>query len=154
MNLADVYMDAVLHPDIYRKRQVFEQEGWHYELVAADEAGEGEAGSDSEGAGAGAAARPQLAYNGVVYNEMKGALSDASSVLYDQLQASLFPDTPYAFESGGTPEAIPTLTYEHYLEEHAAPLPPGQQLPDAVRQRGFEPHAGVFGRALSDAGGF
>ena len=118
MNLADVYMDAVLHPDIYRKRQVFEQEGWHYELVAADEAGEGEAGSDSEGAGAGAAARPQLAYNGVVYNEMKGALSDASSVLYDQLQASLFPDTPYAFESGGTPEAIPTLTYEHYLEEH------------------------------------
>ena len=29
MNLADVYMDAVLHPDIYRKRQVFEQEGWH-----------------------------------------------------------------------------------------------------------------------------
>ena len=118
MNLADVYMDAVLHPDIYRKRQVFEQEGWHYELVAADEAGEDEAGADSEGAGAGAAARPQLAYNGVVYNEMKGALSDASSVLYDQLQASLFPDTPYAFESGGTPEAIPTLTYEHYLEEH------------------------------------
>ena len=118
MNLADVYMDAVLHPDIYRKRQVFEQEGWHYELVAADEADEGEAGADSEGAGAGAAARPQLAYNGVVYNEMKGALSDASSVLYDQLQASLFPDTPYAFESGGTPEAIPTLTYEHYLEEH------------------------------------
>ena len=103
MNLADVYMDAVLHPDIYRKRQVFEQEGWHYEVV------EGEDGQDG---------KRQLTYNGVVYNEMKGALSDATSVLYDQLQASLFPDTPYAFESGGTPEAIPTLTYEHYLEEH------------------------------------
>ena len=106
MNLADVYMDAVLHPNIYRKRQVFEQEGWHYEVAAAQD------GADA------ADAKPQLAYNGVVYNEMKGALSDATSVLYDQLQASLFPDTPYAFESGGTPEAIPTLTYEHYLEEH------------------------------------
>ena len=38
MNLADVYMDAVLHPDIYRKRQVFEQEGWHLEVADADEA--------------------------------------------------------------------------------------------------------------------
>lgn len=103
MNLADVYMDAVLHPDIYRKRQVFEQEGWHFEVAPA----QGETG-----------AKPQLTYNGVVYNEMKGALSDATSVLYDQLQESLFPNTPYAFESGGTPEAIPTLTYEHYLEEH------------------------------------
>ena len=102
MNLADVYMDAVLHPDIYRKRQVFEQEGWHLEVADAEE-GETDAGR-------------RLTYNGVVYNEMKGALSDPTSVLYDQLQASLFPDTPYAFESGGTPEAIPTLTYEHYLE--------------------------------------
>ena len=104
MNLADVYMDAVLHPDIYRKRQVFEQEGWHLEVADAEQ-GQAETGR-------------QLTYNGVVYNEMKGALSDSTSVLYDQLQASLFPDTPYAFESGGTPEAIPTLTYEHYLEEH------------------------------------
>ena len=104
MNLADVYMDAVLHPNIYRKRQVFEQEGWHLEVADAEE-GQAETGR-------------QLTYNGVVYNEMKGALSDSTSVLYDQLQASLFPDTPYAFESGGTPEAIPTLTYEHYLEEH------------------------------------
>ena len=104
MNLADVYMDAVLHPDIYRKRQVFEQEGWHLEVADAEE-GQAEAGR-------------QLTYKGVVSTEMKGALSDPTSVLYDQLQASLFPDTPYAFESGGTPEAIPTLTYEHYLEEH------------------------------------
>ena len=49
---------------------------------------------------------------------MKGALSDASSVLYDEVQAALFPDTCYAFESGGTPQAIPTLTYEAYLDEH------------------------------------
>ena len=38
--------------------------------------------------------------------------------LYDELQAALFPDTAYRFESGGTPRAIPDLTYEQFLEEH------------------------------------
>ncbi len=106
INLADVYLDAVLHPDIYRCRQIFEQEGWHFERTCAD--GQSEAGEDA----------PRVTFNGVVYNEMKGALSDATSVLYGELQANLLPDTPYAFESGGTPEAIPTLTYEQFLEEH------------------------------------
>lgn len=99
-NLTDVYMDAVLHPNIYLKKELFEQEGWHYEVV------EGENGNK------------QLIYNGVVFNEMKGALSDPTSVLYDHLQAALFPDTPYRFESGGSPEEIPSLTYEEYLNEH------------------------------------
>ena len=49
---------------------------------------------------------------------MKGALSDAGSVLFDELQAALFPDNCYRFESGGEPDAIPTLTYEGYLDEH------------------------------------
>ena len=31
-NLMDVYMDAVLNPNIYRKEEIFKQEGWHYEL--------------------------------------------------------------------------------------------------------------------------
>ncbi len=109
INLADVYLDAVLHPDIYRCRQIFEQEGWHFERAGA-------VGQDSGPEGAEGA--PGVTFNGVVYNEMKGALSDATSVLYDELQANLLPDTPYAFESGGKPEAIPTLTYEHFLEEH------------------------------------
>ena len=104
-NLMDVYLDAVFHPAIYHKKAVFEQEGWHYELEEAEA---------QEGRGP---AR-KLAYNGVVFNEMKGALSDSSSVLYDELQKALFPDTAYAFESGGTPEGIPTLTYEGYLDEH------------------------------------
>ena len=104
-NLMDVYLDAVFHPAIYHKKAVFEQEGWHYELEEAEA---------QEGRGP---AR-KLVYNGVVFNEMKGALSDSSSVLYDELQKALFPDTAYAFESGGTPEGIPTLTYEGYLDEH------------------------------------
>jgi len=111
-NLMDVYLDAVFHPNIFEKRQIFEQEGWHYELVANE-------ASSSEGDPADLAPEDTtLVYNGVVYNEMKGALSDASSVLYDKLQELLFPGTCYAFESGGTPEGIPTLTYENYLDEH------------------------------------
>lgn len=97
MNLADVYLDAVFRPNIYSNRHIFEQEGWHYEV--------------DDG---------QLLINGVVFNEMKGALSDPDSVLYDTLASALFPDTTYRFESGGTPDAIPTLTYEQFLANHAA----------------------------------
>ena len=99
VNLMDVYLDAVFHPDIYRRPVIFRQEGWHREL-------EGE-GEDA-----------RLVVNGVVYNEMKGALSEPDSVLYDGLSAALFPNTTYRFESGGTPAAIPTLTYEGFLENH------------------------------------
>ena len=53
-NLMDVYMDAVLHPNIYKEEKIFRQEGWHYELEAKDQ---------------------PMIYNGVVYNEMKGAYS-------------------------------------------------------------------------------
>ncbi len=109
-NLMDVYLDAVFHPNIYVKRQIFEQEGWHYELHAID-------GSDADPAQL-PADQTVLVHNGVVFNEMKGALSDASAVLYHELQKALLPGTCYAFESGGTPRAIPTLTYEQFLDEH------------------------------------
>lgn len=129
MNLMDVYLDAVFYPAIYDKRAIFEQEGWHYELIegaaaGADATGEPAAEADTPGAGAAEASAPgsdaaeRLVYNGVVYNEMKGALSDPDSVLYDTLSAAMFPDTTYRFESGGTPESIPTLTYEGFAEAH------------------------------------
>lgn len=119
LNLTDVYLDAVLHPAIYRKRAIFEQEGWHYELAddVEAEAGDSVVG-DAVAAAEAADGSARLVLNGVVYNEMKGALSDPNSVLYDELQAALFPDTAYRFESGGTPRAIPDLTYEQFLEEH------------------------------------
>ncbi len=98
MNLMDVYLDAVLHPAIYQRKAIFEQEGWHYELENAE---------------------APLTYNGVVFNEMKGVMSDPDNVLYDALQAALFPDTAYRFESGGLPSAIPDLTYEDFLDNHA-----------------------------------
>lgn len=104
LNLMDVYMDAVLNPAIYTKPSIFQQEGWHYELDVP------EGKPLTEGT---------LRYNGVVFNEMKGALSDPMSVLDDAVGAALFPDTAYAFESGGDPRAIPELTYEEFLDTHA-----------------------------------
>ena len=111
LNLMDVYMDAVLNPAIYSKRAIFEQEGWHLELD--DEASEG------EGAGEAGQDCPALRYNGVVFNEMKGALSDPTDVLDHEIMRQLYPDTAYRFESGGNPRAIPTLTYENFLNTHA-----------------------------------
>ena len=96
-NLMDVYLDAVLHPAIYHRPRIFEQEGWHYELTENRE----------------------LVYNGVVFNEMKGATSDPDDVLLLGLDRMLFPDTAYRFESGGDPRAIPMLTYEEFLDAHA-----------------------------------
>ena len=96
-NLSDVYMDAVLHPAIYGNKKIFQQEGWHYELMSE---------------------KDELKYNGVVYNEMKGAYSTPDDVLDRYILSSLYPDTAYALESGGDPEEIPELTYEKFLEMH------------------------------------
>lgn len=96
-NLMDVYLDAVFYPNIYKNEKIFRQEGWHYDLQDRD--------SD-------------LTYNGVVYNEMKGAFSSADEVLDRTVFNTLFPDTPYGVESGGDPAVIPELTYEEFLEFH------------------------------------
>lgn len=104
LNLMDVYMDAVLNPAIYTKRSIFEQEGWHFELDIPE-------GSPLEDG--------TLRYNGVVFNEMKGALSDPMSVLDDAVNRELFPNTAYSYESGGDPRAIPRLSYEEFLDTHA-----------------------------------
>ena len=112
-NLMDVYLDAVFNPAIYTKPTIFEQEGWHYELDLPESV-EGEGGDSSASLREGT-----LRYNGVVFNEMKGALSDPMSVLDDAVNAALYPDTAYAHESGGDPRAISALTYEQFLDTHA-----------------------------------
>ena len=112
-NLMDVYLDAVFNPAIYTKPTIFEQEGWHYELDLPESV-------EIEGSDSSASLREgTLRYNGVVFNEMKGALSDPMSVLDDAVNAALYPDTAYAHESGGDPRAIPALTYEQFLDTHA-----------------------------------
>lgn len=96
-NLMHVYLDAVFYPNIYRYEEIFKQEGWHYELESED---------------------GDITYNGVVYNEMKGAYSSEESVLERFVMNSLFPDNTYGQESGGDPRFIPELTYEDYLDFH------------------------------------
>ena len=96
-NLMHVYMDAVFYPNIYKHEEIFRQEGWSYKL-------------DSEDA--------DLEYNGVVYNEMKGAFSSPEGVLDRVVLNELFPDTAYANESGGDPDVIPNLSYEQFLAFH------------------------------------
>lgn len=96
-NLMHVYMDAVFYPNIYESDKTFRQEGWSYEL------------EDPQG---------ELKYNGVVYNEMKGAFSSPDGVLDRMILNSLFPDTSYSNESGGDPDEIPSLSYEDFLAFH------------------------------------
>ena len=96
-NLMHVYLDAVFYPNIYKKEEIFRQEGWSYQL------------EDTEG---------PLKYNGVVYNEMKGAFSSPDEVLEREIMNSLFPATPYGCESGGDPNHIPELSYEEFLQFH------------------------------------
>lgn len=97
LNLVSVYMDAVLHPTALKDSRIFRQEGWHFEL-------------DEE---------ENLIYNGVVYNEMKGAYSSPDEISVATAKATLFPDTPYKYESGGAPKAIPDLTFEEFCASHA-----------------------------------
>lgn len=115
-NLMDVYLDAVLHPAIYTKPAIFLQEGWHEEIVE-DNAGSADDAAATTGAKS-ETASPHVTINGVVYNEMKGALSDPEDALLMHVKRALFPDSAYQYESGGNPEAIPNLTYEQFLDAH------------------------------------
>ncbi len=96
-NLMHVYLDAVFYPNIYRVQEIFMQEGWHYELENKES---------------------PLKYNGVVYNEMKGAFSSPEQVLFRKITQTLYPDTTYGVESGGDPANIPDLTFEQFLDFH------------------------------------
>ncbi len=97
-NLLDIYLDAVFHPKL--TKMSFLQEG--HRLAFA------EAGNS----------KSPLQIQGVVYNEMKGAMAGSDSRLWHHLFKNLFPDLTYAHNSGGDPKVIPTLTHEELIEFH------------------------------------
>ncbi|MHC1742286.1 MAG: insulinase family protein [Syntrophobacteraceae bacterium] len=94
-NLVDVYLDAVFYPRI--TPEIFQQEGWHYDLEDSSQ---------------------PIIYKGVVFNEMKGAYSSPDTLLAEHTQQSLFPDTTYGLDSGGNPRIIPRLSYEQFKSFH------------------------------------
>ncbi len=98
-NLMDVYLDAAFFPDI--DELSFKQEGHRLEFETGDDG------------------KTSLTYKGVVYNEMKGAMSSPSQVLSRALLQGLYPDTTYSNNSGGEPSDIPKLTHEQLKAFHA-----------------------------------
>ncbi len=89
-NLLEVYLDAAFAANL--NPLDFAQEGIRIELE-----------------------NDQPVYKGVVFNEMKGAMSSPSDQLYHQLAHHLFPDTTYHYNSGGDPKDIPDLSYDELL---------------------------------------
>ncbi|WP_210395350.1 insulinase family protein [Motiliproteus sediminis] len=124
-NLLEVYLDAVFFSRL--DPLDFAQEGHRVEFSeAADPSSE-------------------LTYKGVVFNEMKGAMSSPVSVLWQTLSKYLFPTTTYHFNSGGEPECIPDLSYDdlirfyrtHYHPSNAVFMTFGD-IPAAEQQERFE----------------
>ena len=98
-NLMNVYLDAAFFPKI--DELSFKQEGHRLEILEKND-------TDIE-----------LEYKGVVYNEMKGAMSSPGQVLGRSLLTALYPDTTYRNNSGGEPSDIPTLTWKNLKDFHA-----------------------------------
>jgi hypothetical protein len=107
-NLLEIYLDAVFHPEL--KKVSFLQEGHRLEFVDPKNP------------------KGELQYQGVVYNEMKGAMSSIESRLWEALSKHLVPDLPYAHNSGGDPKDIPSLSYEELLEFHESFYHPSRCL--------------------------
>ncbi len=93
-NLMGVYLDSTFFPKL--DRLSFKQEGHRLEFEGDN----------------------QLTYKGVVYNEMKGAMSSPDQIMGRSILNALYPDTTYSFNSGGAPEQIPNLTYEQLNAFH------------------------------------
>lgn len=94
-NIVDVYLDAVFNPLSMSDPKPFLQEGWHLELLNE---------------------KDTPSYKGVVYNEMKGAMSNVDEILVQATLEAMYKDTSYRFNSGGDPKVIPTLTYQAYQD--------------------------------------
>ncbi len=99
-NLMDVYLDSAFYPNI--QELSFKQEGHRIEIEG-----------DSEDADL-----LKLVYKGVVYNEMKGAMSSPNQVMVRSILNALYPETTYSYNSGGDPVVIPRLTHDQLKSFH------------------------------------
>lgn len=123
-NLLDVYLDAVFFPHL--SPLDFAQEGWRLEFEKPDDSSS------------------PLVYKGVVYNEMKGALSSPAQAIWEELSQLLYPTTTYHFNSGGDPKEIPNLTYEQLKTFHAAHYHPSNAVFMTYGNLPVEEHQSFF----------
>ena len=127
-NLLDVYLDAVFFSRL--DPLDFAQEGHRLEFSDPDDI------------------NSELVFKGVVFNEMKGAMSSPVSILWQTLSSHLFPTATYHFNSGGEPRHIPDLSYEqlkafykkHYHPSNAIFMTFGD-IPAHEHQQVFEDRA-------------
>ena len=94
-NLVDVYTDAVFAPLVLEKKEILDQEGWHFDLDENDKV---------------------VGVSGVVYNEMQGALSDPETLIANDINSYLYRGSPYQYESGGNPEDIKDLSFDEFVD--------------------------------------
>ena len=135
-NLLDVYLDAAFFSRL--DELDFLQEGHRVEFKQADNT------------------QSDLEFKGVVFNEMKGAMSSPISVLWQTLSEHLYPTTTYHYNSGGEPENIPDLTYQqlknfyqtHYHPSNAVFMTFGD-IPAFEHQKQFEEKALQFFEKLN-----
>ena len=107
-NLLDVYLDAVFFTRL--DELDFLQEGHRVEFKE-------EKNPDSE-----------LEYKGVVFNEMKGAMSSPVSVLWQEVSKYLYPTSTYHYNSGGEPQDIPDLSYQQLKDFHRTHYHPSNAI--------------------------
>jgi len=122
-NLLDVYLDAVFFSRL--DPLDFAQEGHRVEFENDD-------------------SNQPLVFKGVVFNEMKGAMSSTPSVLWDRLSHELFPSNTYHFNSGGDPEHIPDLSYQDLRDFYAEHYHPSNAIFLTFGDIAAEAHQCVF----------
>tara|TARA_R110000868_G_scaffold411733_1_gene708246 strand:- start:75987 stop:78896 length:2910 start_codon:yes stop_codon:yes gene_type:complete len=124
-NLLDVYLDAAFFPNL--DALDFKQEGHRVDFEKTGDK------------------TSNLIFKGVVFNEMKGAMSPPERVVHQAMQTALCPGTTYEINSGGEPANIPDLTYQEFKDFHATHYHPSNaifmtygDIPAAKHQEKFE----------------
>ncbi|KAI6816915.1 hypothetical protein KC340_g14900 [Hortaea werneckii] len=139
-NLMGVYLDSTLHPLL--KHSDFVQEGWRVgpENPLAQPEGSGEQNKSG---------KDDLVFKGVVYNEMKGQMSDAMYLYYIRFQESIIPALN---NSGGDPAKMTDLTYDQLRNYHKQHYHPSNSKILTYGDQPVEGHLEMLGKSLSEFG--
>lgn len=129
-NLLEVYIDAVFFPTL--SELSFMQEGHRLEFAVPEDI------------------NSPLMRKGIVFNEMKGALASPSTRLSEALNAALYPDITYGFNSGGDPKNIPELSYQQLCDFHSTYYHPSRCLFFFYGNMPLEAHLDFLGAHLLD----